>query len=264
LELSAQTNGLSVDVDALSAEPFASILCYPRPDPEEVAARIQELKTLGVEALIFDGRSRIGRLRILGKGCVSIVVKGKTSEGECAVKIRRVDANRPSMSSEALLHQIANEVDVGPKLYASSGNFILMELVDGSELVDWVRNLRGPGSTQRLRDMIKTVLDQCYRLDKAGLDHGELSNLKKHVYLDGKVFILDFETSSNRRRARNLTSAIQFLFIGGTVARKIRWLLNLIDIKPVFEALVDYKNSIDDKHYEKLLTRLKLMKKRKS
>ena len=253
-----------MSIENLSQEPYVSILCYPRPNSEEAAARIDEMKNLGVTGIIFEGRTQIGRLGILGKGCVSIVVKAKVSEGEYALKIRRIDANRASMERESALHLWANSVGVGPKLYAWSKNFLLMELVRGEGVVEWLKSLKGSGSVQHFRNIASMLLDQCYRLDQAGLDHGQLSNLRDHVYVDEKVVIIDFETASSHRRVKNLTSAVQYLFIGGPISNRNRRLLSLRDTSAVIDTLREYKKLGNLSSYQNLLGNLKLSKAKKT
>ncbi|MEM4298407.1 MAG: serine/threonine protein kinase, partial [Nitrososphaerota archaeon] len=166
-----------VPIEELSKEPYISVLCYPTPDLEEALRRIQELKRLKIDFIVFEGRSQIGSLNVLGKGCVSIVVKAIAGDQLYALKIRRLDANRESMLREARLQSMANEVNVGPILKACSENFLVMDFVNGIAFTEWIRGLKGRGSVRRLREVLRDLLDQCRRLDSIGLDHGELSNL---------------------------------------------------------------------------------------
>ena len=200
---------------------------------------------------------------MLGKGCVSIVVVARCSEGEAALKIRRVDANRPSLSQEAELQSLANNVGVGPKLYGYTDNFILMELIRGVNLPDWVKNLKGRGTASNLRRVCRELLVKCWKLDQAHLDHGELSNLSKHVLVGDRVEIIDFESASTKRSVRNITSAAQYLFIGGPVASKVRRVLNLKDRNTIIEAIRSYKRERgSEEALQLLLKRLKLVKQR--
>ncbi len=200
---------------------------------------------------------------MLGKGCVSIVVVARCREGEAALKIRRVDANRPSLSQEAELQSLANRVGVGPKLCNYTDNFILMELIRGVNLPDWVKNLKGSGTSSNLRRVCRDLLVKCWRLDRANLDHGELSNLSKHVIVGDRVEIIDFESASTRRSVRNVTSAAQYLFIGGPVASKIRRVLNLKDRSHIIEAIRSYKRERgSEEALQLLLKRLKLVEQR--
>lgn len=257
--MSGPTSYRSASVDELSKEPYLSVICYPNPNVDEALLRIQELKRLGVDALHFEGRTQIGSLNVLGKGCVSIVVKVSSKDRFYALKLRRLDANRESMLREAKLHSIANSVGVGPTLRASSENFLLMDLVSGVRFTKWMECVRGKGSVQRLRKVLKELLDQCYRLDQLGLDHGELSNLSKHVFVDEGVTIVDFETASTGRKVKNVTSATQYLFIGGPFSKIVRRMLRVRDIEEVKNALIGYKQMKDEKTYKELLSRLNLL-----
>ena len=54
----------------------------------------------------------LGKIAIAGKGCVSLVLRAKfLDQTICALKIRRLDANRCSMEREAELHKIANSLE---------------------------------------------------------------------------------------------------------------------------------------------------------
>ena len=64
-------------------------------------------------------------------------------------------------------------------------------------------------------------MEDCYRLDQIGFDHGELSNISKHVIVGKtKASIIDFESSSTKRRPSNVTSITQAFFIGSGNAKK--------------------------------------------
>jgi putative serine/threonine protein kinase len=147
----------------------------------------------------------------------------------------------------------ANSVDVAPKLMASSKNFLVMQLIDGSLLPNWLKTNRDKAVVKRV---LGEVLSQCFRLDQAGLDHGELSKAPKHLLVDkeDRVFIVDFETASVERRVANVTSVCQYLFAGNSSTSKIlaevfgeRNRLELIDV------LKAYKKSRTRENFEGLL-----------
>jgi putative serine/threonine protein kinase len=114
----------------------------------------------------------------------------------------------------------ANSVGVSPKLVASSKNFLLMQRIDGDLLPNWLKTNREKAT---VRQVLKEVLEQCFRLDEVGLDHGELSKAPKHLLVDKtqKPFIVDFETASVERRVANVTAVCQYLFAGNSSASKI-------------------------------------------
>ena len=257
--MSIQTSSFSVLVEDVTKLPYVSVLCYPAADDVEASARLLELKSLGVSRVVFEGKTKLGGLGLLGKGCVSLVVKAEREGQVVALKIRRVDANRASLEDEARLTRLANEVGVGPKVISHSKNFILMELIQGMQIVNWLKNLSGKGMMKELRRVLKETLDQCRILDKAGIDHGELSTLGKHVIVSNKVCMIDFETASLQRRLANVTSATQYLFIGGPGARMVRRLLNIPDVTRIIDAVRSYKSKFDEESFENVLQTLKLV-----
>jgi len=242
-----------VPAERLLEEPFATIICYPRPSKAELRRRLKELQKLGVTALEFSGQKQVLNMHVLGKGCVGLVIKAYLKSGETvALKVRRVDADRVAMIREAEMLKVANSVGVGPRLLDVSKNFLVMQFGDGLLLPEWLEKCRGK---LRLKRVLRDILEQCWRLDMAGLDHGELSHAPKHIIVDSqnKPVIVDFETASLNRKPSNVTSIAQFLFISGTVAQKIAEKLGERDKKAVIEALRRYKAEISRRNFEALL-----------
>lgn len=233
-------------------EPYASVLCYPRPSKRELGKRLKELRMLRITALEFVGKKRIGNVSVLGKGCVGVVIVAHRDSERFALKIRRVDADRSSMRREATLLQRANSVRVGPKLVGVSKNFLVTRFISGNLLPEWLKKRRIKALTKAV---LRDVLEQCFRLDMIGLDHGELSHAPKHIIIDreNKPFIVDFETASLRRRPSNVTSICQFLFVGGAVARTVAGKLGEVDKDRVIEALRRYKNERNRRNFDRIL-----------
>jgi putative serine/threonine protein kinase len=206
-----------VPIECLNAEPYASIVCYPRVSAVEMEERLCELRQLGVEWVEFDGKASAFSVPVLGKGYVGIVVVAYVGGKRCALKMQRVDSDRESLLREAELLKLANTVGVGPKFLGVTKHFLLMELVDGGLIEEWLQIHTAKTEVQAV---LVDILEQCWRLDTISLDHGELSKAPKHLLLNsaGKSFIVDFETASTIRNASNVTSVCQYLFMGQSEA----------------------------------------------
>ncbi len=244
-----QINSHLVEINDLVNEPYSTILGYPRCSGDELESRVKELRAHGVSALLFEGGSKIGKLGMLGKGCVSVVVKAIHNDNVIALKIRRTDADRATMEREGEFLKLANSIDVGPMFIKSSKNFLLMDLANGINIFKFVET---ENDKAKILNVVSEVLEQCYRLDRTGLDHGELSYMAKHVIVGDKVTIIDFESASVNRRVSNVTAATQYLFIGGVVAKKIRKLLKVHSIGAVISSLREYKNDVGKENLERL------------
>ena len=196
---------------------LALLVSYPHFSETDYSKRISEMKSLGIQALMLgNGKSTIGGLSICGKGCVGLVLRARNPEGQIALKIRRVDADRSSMEKEADFHRIANSTGVGPRYLGHTENLIMMEFISGQSIIEWVKT----ATRDQFRKVAKSILDQCFLLDRIGLDHGELSRLGRHVIVsdEGRPCIIDFESASTLRKTINVTSAAQSLFLHGAVA----------------------------------------------
>jgi len=217
--------GEVVPLDGLLRSRAAPLLCYPVFDADEAGRRLGELRALGVEALEFRGRHRVGAAPVLGKGHVGVVVAARIRGAPAAVKIRRVDADRGSLEAEAESLGRANRVSVGPRLLGA-----------------------------RLRRVLRLLLDKARRLDAAGLDHGELSRAQRHVIVSGDgPRIIDFESASAGRRAANVTSIAHYIFFSGRMRGMVGGLMPVPESGVLIGALRRYRRSPSDGSYLGLL-----------
>jgi len=246
-------------LDQLTKTPYIRVLTYPRISLQAAKSRIRQLEGLGVEELVFEGHAMIGRLGILGLGTVGVVVKARRGGSLLALKIRRTDANRPSMEQEARVTGMVNRLGIGPTVYGHTKDMILMKLLDSVELEDWLRGLAGQGTRGAARSIVHSILNQCRKLDIMGVDHGQLSNLRKHVVVaEGIPWIIDFESAGTSRKPKNVTAAAQFLFVGGRISPRLRRVVGIRNVSPLLKLLSDYKRDTSDYTYSKIIETLRL------
>jgi putative serine/threonine protein kinase len=241
-----------------SADRLVRIISYPRFTEDAYAERLAEMRSLSVTSLVLGGRTIINSTRIAGKGCVGVVLKAKIGGKTCALKVRRVDADRKSMNEEARLHKIANDAGVGPRLEGHTKNLIAMEFIEGQSIVDWVSS----ATRKQVHGIARSVLEQCYSLDRAGLDHGELNRLDRHVIVgnnnNNKACIIDFESASTARKTSNITAAAQSIFLHGAVAGQVKKILGEVDRDAALAALRIYKRDQTDANLQAVLDSLQI------
>ena len=246
-------------LEQLTRTPYIQVITYPKVSLRSAKSRVKQLQSVGVVGLSFQGRAKIGSLGILGLGTVGVVVRAVTRTGVMALKIRRTDANRSSMEEEFRVTTMVNRIGVGIPVYGCTRDLMLMKLLEYQELYDWFGELKGPGSRADARLMVHSILNQCRKLDILGVDHGQLSDLRKHVVIaEGRPWIVDFESAATSRRAKNVTTATQYLFVGGRVAPRVRKILGIRELPGILGLLRNYKRDLSDYSYSKLLEMLKL------
>jgi putative serine/threonine protein kinase len=217
------------------------IISYPHFSESEYKDRIIEMESLGITSIILGGKTIVNGAHIAGKGCVGIVVKAKAGSKVCALKIRRIDADRKMMDNEVRFHKIANSACIGPSLEGHTKNLIAMEFVTGQSIIDWVV-VRNKATKSNMCSLAAAILEQCFSLDVAGLDHGELSRLTRHVIVSDRPYIIDFESASTARKTCNVTAAAQSLLLYGIVANKVKMIMGNTDKEKVMQALRTYKH----------------------
>ena len=113
--------------------------------------------------------------------------------------------------------------------------------------------------SQEVRSVLNNVLRECYLLDDAGLDHGELSTIDKHVIVGkNKNTIIDFESSSTNRKPSNVTGATQGILIGTGLAKIIQKRVRLPPKETIINLIRQYKKNPNLENFEKITIGLKL------
>ena len=249
-----------ISIEKFLEKPYSNIIGYPNATRRQIRSRINELEKLKIKSISLAGPTMLGNLAILGKGYVGVVVLAKKGEKKVALKIRRTDSQRKNMKNESVLLKTANSVRVGPKMMDVSKNFLIMGYLEGEKFSVWIEMLKGVGSAKKLKSTIKSVLEDCYRLDQIGFDHGELSNISKHVIVNktGAASLIDFESSSTKRRPSNVTSITQAFFIGSGISKKTQKVYKSSSKETIINALKRYKQEKSRENFEQLLKVLKL------
>lgn len=244
---------LAID-NGLADQHLSRLLCFPRPNKEELRRRLQQLNSLGVTRILLDGPQAIDGLRVLGKGCDSVVVKALMNGVLVALKIRRIDSHVKTLIVEGENQRLANSVGVGAKVHCFSEDFIVMDLVEGQRIDEFVRQANGA----EVRRVVVDLLGQCRRLDIIGLDHGELSRARRHVIVRPclEPIIMDFGSSSRSRRPANVSSLFSYLFLSKTdLSALVRKKLEVFfEDEEAINALREYKKSPSEKSFQRILS----------
>ena len=230
-------------------------LAFPSRDLNYARTIFQELKEIGV-GRVFISESEEPELIKLGKGYRGLVILGEVGGKRAALKILRSDAPLASLESEAEATKLANSVGVGPKLLAHSKHVLALEFVEGVSFDKWVKDLE-KSRIDELRKVLRECFQQARLLDKIPLDHGELSDAKKHVIVkpDLSPVIIDFGKASIKRRPSNVTSFFSYIAFGPH-SEKILRMLGVE--KPPVDRSRKYKREMTDEVFKELLQSLNL------
>jgi putative serine/threonine protein kinase len=243
-----------VPLDQLQPDKHGRIICYPHFSADEFEKRLESLRQLQITTLEFTGSTEINSLHILGKGYASIVLIAHRKNRRLALKVRRCDSRRHDLTQEAIVLKKVNSLGIGPELIDVKDDFILMELIEGLQLPEWLSEMK-EDQESRTKHVLKRIIVDCWKLDQAEIDHGELSRASKHIIVkkDEEPVIIDFESASMTRRNANVTSIIQYLFFGSHVAKILKDVLLEVDKDNILEKIRLYKKKSTQENLENLL-----------
>jgi len=243
---------------------ISNLISYPKFDSDEYCKRIEDLDKMGIKDVILEGHAQLYELKILGKGYSGVVLKVNTYSGKYfALKIRRLDSRRKDCLTEINNQKLANIVGIGPTILENTHDLILMEFINGKGISDWfIDQSNSTDLTKKsVVSIVNEILEQCYKLDTLNLDHGELTRIDNHVMVSDKnqISIIDFESSSTKRKPSNVTSVTQALFLSGSVSKKISQYIKIKNYNLLLNQLRQYKKK--EVGYILKIYSLKLMEK---
>lgn len=221
----------SYELIEIPTDVYPRIVCYPYRGEPSCIYRIESMKEMGIEDIYSFGKVRINGYRIVGKGHAAIIVLARHRvHGAVALKIRRMDSKRASLSDEAKLLEAIH--GCAPRVYLYSDDFIVREYIDGPTIEEFLKVVRRRDGVATL---VKNLLLATYTLDRLNIDVGELSRPYRQVVLlcgdPSKPYFIDLESGRPYSKPSNVTRIINFVLFGGVKGSRIRDILGLDDYR---------------------------------
>ena len=103
-------------------------------------------------------------------------------------------------------------------------------------------------------NIVRVILDIAWRLDQSGLDHGELTRIRRHyIVTDDGPRVIDFESASFDRPPSNLTSTVQSLFMSHRFGQVLGRVYPMPDREALIGVLKRYKPEQTEENYRAVL-----------
>jgi putative serine/threonine protein kinase len=178
----------------------------------------------------FLARKKLFLVRKISKGYSSEVFLAENSKGKkFCLKVEKEKSPRMGfLVKETENLKAANSVGVGPKLidYDVESKAVLMEYIEGVTFEKYLFETNV--SKQKLLKLIKELLKQGRKLDKIGLDHGQLGGVGRNILVRKNLpIIIDFEKGSQVRKTHNLGRLKSFLFLNphSSISKRVKEIL---------------------------------------
>lgn len=169
------------------------------------------------------------------KGKRSIIYLFKKNNKKYIIKTKKSGiAAKDPLKNEAKFLKILNKHKIGPKYMTSGKNYVVYKFVKGKFFVDYLETSKNP-------KIIKDILKQCRTLDKLKINKKEMHHPIKHIIIDKKPVMIDFERCYYTKKPKNVTQFCQFLLVKKLVK------------KTLIKTLKEYKNNESDENFKKIL-----------
>ena len=100
-----------------------------------------------------------------------------------------------------------NRYKIGPKLIIYNSNYLILRHIKGKKILDYLKE----SNKKQILPVIKEILLQCRILDKLKINKLEMHHPVKHIIINRKVNLIDFERAYKTKNTKNLTQFCQFL-----------------------------------------------------
>jgi release factor glutamine methyltransferase len=139
------------------------------------------------------------------KKTVKIAIKVENSTSKASNRIK----------NEARWLKILNEKNIGPKLYFSGTNYVVMEFIEGKRIMDWIKE----HSKEEIIPILEKILIQGLTMDQLGVSKQEMHHPHKHIIVSSKdevnrkdePIMIDFERCKETLAPTNVTQLVEWL-----------------------------------------------------
>lgn len=144
-------------------------------------------------------------IKSFSHGKHSKVLEAKLNKKNVIVKI----GEEQYIQKEKIYLQKLQKSGFVPKLYFYEKNFVVMEKLQKEVISDFLAN----SSKKDTLKVMQNLLDICYKLDKSNIQKFELTNPRKHIFVDKKLNckFIDFERSIISFTPKNTTQILEYL-----------------------------------------------------
>ena len=189
-------------------------------------------------------------IKKFARGHRGLLYKANLKKKLVAIKTKKPESEaKGRIANETKWIKILNKHKIGPKLLFSGKGYFAYEFVKGDFILDFIEK----NNKEDIIKTIKSVFNQLYIMDKLKVDKEEMHHPLKHVIIDKKPVLIDFERCKITKKPKNVTQFCQFLMSGSTGILLKQKKINLNKDK-IINLAKTYKKEQTKKNLNKILS----------
>jgi len=178
-------------------------------------------------------------IELFARGKRGVIFKAESNNKIVIIKVPRPNSDALSTTVlEARYLEKANELNIGPRLYSFSDDYVVMEFIDGVLIKDFFRD--ESILAEKIFFVLTHIFNQLVDLDKVGINKFELTNPYKHIIIkqNFEPVLIDFERARHTIRVKNVTQFSEYL--------TSKTILPFLQKKDLLLDVVKFKKGISD------------------
>jgi len=195
----------------------------------------------------------IKNIKYFTKGHRGILFTGTYKNKIITIKVKLPESKATGrIKNEIKWLKILNKHNIGPKLLFHEKDFFAYEFIDGNFIVDYIKNSK----KENIKKMIKDVFNQLFMMDKLKMNKEEMSHPPKHIIIDKKPILIDFERCHKTKKPANVTQFCSFL-ISNYIVNILKHKKIKINKKKMIDLAKRYKKQINKDNLDKIINEIK-------
>jgi release factor glutamine methyltransferase len=193
------------------------------------------------------------KIKIFAKGHRGLLYRAKLKSKDVVAKTKLPESKaKGRIENEAKWIKKLNKKSIGPRLLFSGKGYFVYNFVKGDFIIDFIEK----SEKKEVIKVIKDVFIQLYKMDMMNLDKEEMHHPLKHIIVDKKPVMIDFERCRKTKKPKNVTQFCQFI-TSTSMEKLLRKKGVKIKKHKVIDSAIDYKRDMSKKNLDKILNLLK-------
>lgn len=200
---------------------------------------LRKVEMNGLTGLMKIAKGHRGFIYTANLGNTKVVVKKQREDKPVVGRIE----------NEARWLKVLNRKKIGPEFIYLENNYFVYRYVEGEFIMPYLKS----ANKTSIKNLITDVFNQCFVLDKLGINKEEMHKPLKHILIkEGKPVLIDFERAHVTESPKNVTQFCQFIS-----SKRVLDILKekgfKIDKRQLFSRARQYKNGMNEDNLKEIL-----------
>ncbi len=193
--------------------------------------------------ILKELNKKLNNIHFLAKGHRGLIFTANYKNKKVIIKLQRKDiAAKGTVKRESKFLKLLNKHNIGPKLLFAKNDYFVAEYVKGKLIRDFLKT----ATKEQIKKVLTAVFNQCYTLDKLKINKEEMHHPYKHIIVNKKPVLIDFERANYTKKPKNVTQFCQYILKMLAIKNK-RKLINLAQ---------QYKKSLTKQNLNKIIAEI--------